>query len=295
MKNKILQPTSLGIFAFIALFFCSMVMVSCGKNTDPVDDPDDPVVVDPKLGTGSPGLVGTAGLNAWDALPVSEKDRIKAWNTIFLHQSVGQDLEEGCKANGFPFEYFGPEDIVDKGLMGGIFVDVGGIANGDPFEKIRVFKEAVQRSKGKINIAIFKFGYADIQDENHLSVQAAYLKMVDDLRKDLPDLRWVHMTPPLVYSVESYDGNAARMKVGEWMRKTLASKDVVFDLQALESNDGVCQQGGVWRICPENRNSASDPSDVNGIDTSDGQGHLGKKAAQRISKAFLMAIYNAAK
>ena len=27
----------------------------------------------------------------------------------------------------------------------------------------------------------------------------------------------------------------------------------------------------------KNRNSASDPSDVNGIDTSDGWGHLGKK------------------
>lgn len=295
MKNKILQPTLLGIFAFIALFFCSMVMVSCGKNTDPVDDPDDPVVVDPKLGAGSPGVVGTAGVNAWDVLPVSEKKRIKAWNTLFLHQSVGQDLEEGSKANGFPFEYFGPGYVADNGLMGGIFVDVGGIANGDPYEKIRVFKEAVQRSKGKINIAVFKFGYADINDENYSAVQDAYLKLVNDIKKEIPDLRWVHMTPPLVYSVESYEGNAARMKVGEWMRTKLVAKDVVFDLQALESNDGACQQGGVWRICPENRNSASDPSDVNGIDTSDGQGHLGKKATQRISKAFLMAIYNAAK
>ena len=48
-------------------------------------------------------------------------------------------------------------------------------------------------------------------------------------------------TPQFVYSVESYDGNAARMKVGEWMRKTRLQR-CGFDLQALESNDGACQQ-----------------------------------------------------
>lgn len=295
MKNNILQPTHFGINTFIAIFLCLMVVVSCAENVDPIDNPDDPVVVDPKLGIGNPGVVGSGGVNAWDILPVTEKNRIKAWNTLFLHQSVGQDLEEGCKGNGFSFEYFGPGDIADKGLMGGIFVDVGGIPNGDPFEKIRVFKEAVQRSKGKINIAIFKFGYADITAENYGAVQTAYQAMVSDLKKEMPDLRWVHMTPPLVYSVEIYDGNPARMKVGDWMRKTFVDKDVVFDLQALESNDGACQLGGVWRICPQNRNSASDPSDVNGIDTSDGQGHIGKNAGLRISKALLLSILNAAK
>lgn len=293
MKNKSQNPMR---YAALLYFCCVLLLqLSCNKDNTTTNDPDDPIAVDPKLGVGLPGVVGTSGVMAWDALALAEKNRIKAWNTLFLHQSVGQDLEEGCKTNGFPFEYFGPDDIADKGLMGGIFVDVGGIPNGDPYEKIRVFKEAVQRSKGKMNIAIFKFGYADIDDNNYLSVQDAYLKMVNDLKKEIPDLRWVHMTPPLVYSVESYDGNPARMKVGEWMRKNLASKDVVFDLQALESNDGACQQGGVWRICPENRNSASDPSDVNGIDTSDGQGHIGKKAGRRISKALLFSIYNAGK
>lgn len=271
-----------------------LLVLSCAKDQPPVVEEEDDIE-NGQLGPGVPGLVGTSGVAAWDAMPPAEKNRIKAWNTLFLHQSVGQDMEEGCKGNGFSFEYFGPGDIADKGLMGGIFVDVGGIPNGDPFEKIRVFKEAVQRSKGKINIAIFKFGYADITAENYGAVQTAYQAMVSDLKKEMPDLRWVHMTPPLVYSVEIYDGNPVRMKVGDWMRKTFVDKDVVFDLQALESNDGACQLGGVWRICPQNRNSASDPSDVNGIDTSDGQGHIGKNAGLRISKALLLSILNAAK
>lgn len=247
------------------------------------------------LGKGQPGSVGIAGIDAWDKLASSEKDRIKNWNALFLHQSVGQDLEEGAKANGFPFDYYGPNDKTDGGLRGGIFVDVGGIANGNPSEKIRVFRENATRNKDLLQIAIFKFGYADIMDDNFEKVKTEYKAFVDALRAQSPNLRFVHVTPPLVYSTTSFEGNAAKMKVGQWMKDTFRGTDVIFDLQALEANDGACQQSNVWRICPENRNSASDPSDVNGIDSSDGQGHIGKKAGQRISKALLMSIYNAGK
>ena len=123
------------------------------------------------LGKGQPGSVGIAGIEAWDKLASSEKDRIKNWNALFLHQSVGQDLEEGAKANGFPFDYYGPNDKTEGGLRGGIFVDVGGIANGNPSEKIRVFRENATRNKDLLQIAIFKFGYADIMDDNFEKVK----------------------------------------------------------------------------------------------------------------------------
>jgi hypothetical protein len=254
-----------------------------------------PGTVSSALGKGQPGVVGLAGIDAWDKLAVSERDRVKGWNTLFLHQSVGQDLEEGAKVNGFPFEYYGKGDQTTKGLHGGIFVDVGGIPNGNPQEKIRVFRENALANKANLNIAVFKFGYADIQDNNFEQVKTDYKKMVDDLRTAIPGLRFVHLTPPLVYSTADYEGNAAKMKVGQWMKTTFSATDIIFDLQELESNNGACQQTNVWRICPENRNTAGDPSDVNGIDSSDGQGHIGKKAGQRISKALLMSIYNAGK
>lgn len=266
--------------------------LSCGKDNDTANS-SDPDINNPM--EGQAGIIGTAGIVAWDGLSSSEKNKIKAWNTLFLHQSVGQDLEEGCKANGFPWEYYGNGDKVDRGFMGGIFVDVGNIPNGNPFEKIRVFKEQILYSKDVVKIGVFKFGYADIDDNNYTQVQTAYKSMVDELKSKVSGFRMLHVTPPLVYSVESYDGNAARMKVGQWMKSTFAMTDVVFDLQALESNDGACKVGDVWRICPENRNSSSDPSDVNGIDTSDGQGHIGKKAGERISKALLLSIYHAGK
>jgi len=290
----------------LLIFSVLTLVLACTKSGEDDPNPGTPGNPNPPnpgtstLGPGQPGVVGLAGVAAWDAVNATEKARVKGWNSLFLHQSVGQDLEEGCEANGFPFEYYGKGDQTNggasgKGLHGGIFVDVGGIANGNPSEKIRVFRENALANKATLNIAIFKFGYADVQDDNYQQVQTEYKRLVDDLRAAIPGLRFVHLTPPLVYSTEAFAGNAAKQKVGAWMKDTFKSTDVIFDLQALESNDGACQQANVWRICPENRNSASDPSDVNGVDSSDGQGHLGKKAVQRISKAFLMSIYNAGK
>jgi hypothetical protein len=278
----------------IVTFFLCILCIACNKSSS--ENPDENNInPNSEIGPGTPGIVGTAGVAAWDGLPDSEKNRIKGWNTLFLHQSVGQDLEEGCKANGFPWEYYGNGDKVNKGLMGGIFVDVGNIPNGNPYEKIRVFKEQILNSNEVVKIGVFKFGYADIDDDNYMQVENAYKNMVVELKSAISGFRMVHVTPPLVFSTEAYDGNSARMKVGQWMKTTYAATDVVFDLQALESNDGACQVQGVWRICEGNRNSASDPSDVNGIDTSPGQGHIGKKASQRISKALLMSIYNSGK
>ncbi|GAB3941262.1 hypothetical protein GCM10028805_04220 [Spirosoma harenae] len=291
-----------------ALFLLFLAVGCSSPSTDLQPDPNNGNPSNPSnpstpgstnLGTGQPGVVGIAGIDAWDKLASTEKERIKSWNTLFLHQSVGQDLEEGAKANGISFEYFGPKDLVDKGaegkgLRGGIFVDVGGIANGNPYEKIRVFKEAALRSKTTLKIAVFKFGYADVLDNNRDQVKTAYKAFVDELRQQIPGLRFVHITPPLVYSTTAEEGNAAKANVGQWMKDTFKSTDVIFDLQAVETNDGACQQSNVPRICQENRASNTDPSDVNGVD-SDGQGHLGKKASLRISKALLYAIYQVGK
>jgi hypothetical protein len=288
----------------ILLLGALMGMLSCSSTSETPDpdntnNPSNPTGSN-TMGKGQAGVVGTAGIAEWDKLSSAEKGRIMGWNALFLHQSVGQDLEEGCKANGYPFDYYGKGDKTDgaasgKGLKGGIFVDVGGIPNGNPYEKMRVFRENATRNKDLLQVMILKFGYADIQDDNFEKVKTEYKALIDALRAQSPQLRFVHVTPPLVYSTAAYEGNAAKMKVGQWMKDTFKSTDVIFDLQALEANDGACQQNNVWRICTENRNSAADPSDVNGIDSSDGQGHIGKKAAQRISKALLMSIYNAGK
>lgn len=252
-------------------------------------DPDPTTVTPP--GKGAPGVVGTAGIKAWDDLSASEKGKIKGWNTIFMHQSVGTDLEDGASANGFRFEYFDLNEKPDKGLSGNVF----STSNGMPLEKMAEFKKNVLAHKGILKIAIFKFGYADIRDEDMEAVRTAYKQMIEDLRTQIPGLRFVHITPPLVYIATRDEGNEAKMEMGEWMKTTFSGKDVVFDLQAVESNDGACKLGNVWRICDEYRSTASCPSKSQGVDAPEGQGHLCEAAAAKVSKAFLMSIYNTGK
>lgn len=278
------------------IFALLLALLGCAKSPDDGNTPTPtaPITTPTGLGKGQPGTVGLAGIDAWDKLATAEKDRINGWRVLFLHQSVGQDLEEGSRANGYRFTYYGPDGKLSDGLNGGIFVDVGGIANGNPADKIRVFNDHALRNKATLQIAVFKFGYADIRDDNREAVKTAYKAFIDALRAQIPGLRFVHITPPLVYDTSADGGNAAKLTVGQWMKTTFGPTDVIFDLQAIETNENACQQGGVARICQDNRASATDPSEVNGVD-SDGQGHLGKRASQRISKALLLSIYQAGK
>lgn len=282
------------------LFFLTLLigLLSCSKsNNDPgPDDPDntstDPVTGEPssEIGKGQPGVVGLSGIDAWDKLPASEKNRIKGWNTIFMHQSVGGDLEDGAEANGFKFEYFDLSSA-PKGLSGNVF----SVSNGDPMGKMAEFKKNALAHKSVLKIAVFKFGYADINDGNIEQVKTAYKQMVDDLRGQIPNLRFIHITPPLIYIVTKDDGNAAKMAVAQWMKDTFRDKDVIYELEEIESNNGSCKLGNVLRICDENRSTAGCSSKNQGVDAAEGQGHLCEKAASRISKAFLMSIYNAGK
>ena len=280
MKNSLL---------LVAFFF----FLSCSKSDDSTPDPDPsvPSTGSTALGKGQAGAVGIAGIEAWDKLAGSEKDRIKGWNTIFMHQSVGGDLEDGAAANGFKFEYFDLSEKPDKGLSGNVF----SVSNGDPLGKIAEFKRNALAHKSLVKIAIFKFGYADITDANLEQAEVAYKALIDDLRTQIPGLRFVHITPPLIYIVSKDEGNAAKMKMAQWMKDMFKDKDVIYDLQEIESDNGACKVGSVWMICDKYRSKANCPSKGQGIDAPEGQGHLCEKEATRISKAFLMSIYNCGK
>ncbi|MCE7042035.1 hypothetical protein [Dyadobacter sp. CY312] len=278
---------------FFLLVFASLSCSNSGTEPDPKDSGNtDP---DPNTGTeipgkGQAGIVGLSGIADWDNLPKTEKDRIKSWNSIFMHQSVGGDLEDGAEANGYKFEYFDLSST-PKGLSGNVF----SASNGDPMGKMEEFRKNILAHKAVVNIAIFKFGYADINDNNIEVVKTAYKKMIDDLRTQVTGIRFVHITPPLIYITSKDDGNAAKMNVAQWMKDTFKDKDVIYELEEIESNNGACKLGNVLRICEENRSTVGCSSKNQGVDAPEGQGHLCEKAALRISKAFLMSIYNAGK
>jgi hypothetical protein len=271
-----------------SLFLTTILMFSCEKSDESSDNSTDP---NTPFGKGEAGITGIAGIDAWDKLSTTEKDRIKSWNTIFMHQSVGGDLEDGADNNGFKFEYFDLKEKPNKGLSGNVF----SASNGNPIEKIAEFKENALAHKSIIKIAVFKFGYADINDGNLVQVKNAYKQLIDDLRSQIAGLRFVHITPPLIYIVTKDDGNAAKMKMATWMKETFKDKDSIFDLQEVESDNGNCKLGSVWTICDKYRSTAKCPSKSQGVDAPEGQGHLCESAANRISKAFLYSIYQAGK
>lgn len=269
----------------------ALTFTFCSKNTDV--DPNAGTIgttTNPTTGSGQAGVNGIASIDAWDNLASSEKNRIKNWNTIFMHQSVGGDLEDGANNNGFKFEYFDLNEK-PKGLSGNVF----NASNGNPIGKISEFKTNALTHKNIIKIVIFKFGYADITDANLEPIKTAYKNLIDDLRSQIPGLRFVHVTPPLVYIVTKDDGNSAKMKMAQWMKESFKAKDNIFDLQEIESDNGSCSLNGVWTICNKYRSTSTCPSKNQGVDAPEGQGHLCESAATRISKAFLYSIYQSGK
>jgi len=234
-------------------------------------------------------VVSLDGVAAWDALAAGEKAKVTSYGTLFLHQSVGQDLEDGAEAAGFKFSYYGPDHQLSAGLNGGIFVDVKpGLANGNPAEKLAVFKDAVLRNESGLRVAALKLGYADVRAADLASVQAQYQTMAGELRA--AGVRVLHITPPLVFDTAE---NPPKIAMRTWMLATFKS-DIVFDLQDIESQSGGarCEIGGVWRICAQNRSTSACPSKSQGVD-GDGAGHLCEREAGRIAKALLYSIYRA--
>lgn len=275
-----------------AMMLATLFFWSCKSEIDEnLDNDTNPPTTNTNLGDGQPGIIGISGIDAWDKLSTDDRNKIKSWNTIFMHQSVGGDLEDGANANGFKFEYFDRNEKPEKGLSGNVF----SVSNGNPMEKMKEFKEMALIHKSIIKIAIFKFGYADINDANIEQVKTAYKQMIDDLRTQIPGLRFVHITPPLVYISTKDDGNGAKMKVGDWMKSSFKDKDIIFELQELESDNGQCKLGNVWRICDQYRSTANCPSKEQGVDAPEGQGHICEKKAKRIAKALLYSIYQAGK
>lgn len=233
----------------------------------------------PKVG----GAVGVDGIAGWDALPASEKARVASTPILYLHQSVGQDLEDGAEAVGVKFQYYGKDATgVAPGPNGGLFADVGPIDNGKPFEKLALIERLAARHAGKLRVMAFSFGYADVRDSDLARVQAEYERVAGAVKRSGAVM--VHVTPPLVFDVAE---NRPKMAMRTWMLARFAGEPI-FDLQDVESRDGAarCEVGGVWRICPSVRSTAACPSKSQGVD-GDGQGHLCERKAAVLAKALL--------
>ena len=244
-------------------------------------------------GPTTPGTYGFASIALWDALPQGEKDKVKSFRSIFMHQSVGGDMEDGAEANGFKFEYAESSGSVGGGSKQGPFGALAG-SNGNPGSKTSAMTGFVDRSGTALRVAALKFGYADVVTSTLSQAQSTYSAMVTSVKAK--GVRVVHVTPPFVYNVPG--DNAPKMRFRQWLIDTYPS-DVIFDLQDAESidpNGGArCERGGSWEICNSVRSTSGCSSRNQGVDSPSGQGHLCFAQAQRIVKGFLYSIYQAGK
>jgi hypothetical protein len=183
---------------------------------------------------------------------------------IFGHQSVGKNIMDGIakivKEN--PFIALDIKESADPNDMApGTLAHFAVGKNGNAESKIQDFEEKIRsQSGGKIDIALFKFCFVDIDaktDVNHLF--DAYKRTMDGLHKDFPDISFVHVTVPLLRKEETTlkilvkkilgqtDGffadahNIKRTDYNNLLVKEYSGKDPIFDLAKIESREGANQ------------------------------------------------------
>ncbi len=261
-----------------------------GAPPPPVDGGPPPTDGGPRPGN----VVGNDGIAAWKALSAAEKAKVGAARTLFLHMSVGQDLENGVEANGVNFRTYSSGSTAAVGLNGGIFRSGFGVDNGNPTQKVQVWQTESAKAANNLNVAIMKYGYADVTAPLLATAKSVYATAVTALKAK--GIKVVHVTPPLVFDTRE---NPPKLQLRDWMFATFPS-DPIFDLVDVESTNpstgARCEVGGVWQICQGVRSTAaclSDQSGPGGDDAS--QGHLCPTQATRLAPAFLYAIYLAVK
>ncbi len=243
----------------------------------------------PETGTeaGTALVVGFNGIAAWSTLSAAERARVDTARVAFLHQSVGQDLEDGVNANGVATDYVTSSGTVTApGFSGGLFTT----SNGNPLGKIAEWRAfALRNGPARLHVAAMKFGYADVEGDL-TSFESAYASAAAAIRA--AGMRVLHVTPPLVYNAPS--DNAPKAQLRAWMLSAFPG-DVIFDLADAESVDPVtgarCERGGFWEICARVRSTAACPSAGQGVDAPSGQGHLCAADAARVARAFLYAVH----
>jgi hypothetical protein len=185
--------------------------------------------------------VGFSGIAAWGALTDLQREDVRSYQSFFLHQSVGADLEDGAQASGYPFEYLASGDTTpNPGLNGGLF----NASNGNYSGKTAEFLATAIANQATLRVAIMKFGYADVVEGSLGAAKESYLNAVAGIKSK--QIRVLHVTPPLVYGVP--EENAPKMAFRSWMIETFPN-DIIFDLEDVESTDPALARGRSATAC----------------------------------------------
>lgn len=235
-----------------------------------------------------------------DASLRADFDRIAQQRIFFGHQSVGVNLLDGIKqlavmAN-VPIRVF--ETPMAKGVDASGFGHTFVAKNGDPFQKLVSFEQAMGAQPTGLDIALVKFCFVDISaDTDVKALFARYRATLARLKAKNPGTTFVHITVPLTTVQSGFKGalkrmlgyppsgaieNVHREKYNELLRNEYQGREPVFDLARIESTtpDGA-PVTGEWK---DNVAPAMAP-----VYTDDG-GHLNAVGRLRAARALVSIL-----
>ncbi len=224
------------------------------------------------------GVVGVDGVAAFDALDEATRSTARSARVLFGHQSVGVNILSGAAELGFRSRTVArAADLAAPGWGEAEIAE-----NHHPVKKVASFDALVvgQELGSRADVVGMKLCWVDFYEpEKTIGLTEVYSAEVDRIRAKYPKLSIFHVTPPL--ATKEPKENADRVAFGKWLLTTYGTRDVVLDLQAVESTapDGrACSVGGVPALCAA---------------YAEDDGHLNREGSVRAAKAFIVAIARA--
>jgi len=177
--------------------------------------------------------------------------------TIFFgHASVGQNIVQGMKEIVGMDPRFGKIRIVefDEATVvkePGFYHAING-ENGYPKTKCNAFLNLLLRNRlgDRLDAGLFKFCYLDIErDSNVREIFDYYVTTVEEVKKEFPKLKIVHVTVPLYVHPTGVKGfiknilrpdmaNVNRNRFNELLKNRYSGTDPIYDLARVEYETG---------------------------------------------------------
>jgi len=190
-----------------------------------------------------------------DVDPSLRKDleRIAQKRIYFGHQSVGENLLGGVQQLSTIASI--PICVLEIPTANGVKATGLGYTfvarNGDPFQKLKSFEQAMGQQPTMLDIALVKFCFVDITaDTDVKAVFARYRTTIDGLKARNPGTTFVHITAPLTTVQSGFKGslkkligrapygaieNIRREEYNELLRQAYWGREPLFDLARVKS------------------------------------------------------------
>jgi len=179
---------------------------------------------------------------------LSENSVLKTVKILFGHRSVGSNIMDGIIRLNEEIPKLSLVITDQKNLLQKDSVVFYHYKNGEntfPYSKVDSFYSNITKFNQRVNIAFFKFCYADITRKTDVEKLFAYYKeKMSLIESSSPNIRFIHFTVPLktkpkgfkgaIKSLIKWDDNRKRNEFNNMIRKEYP-ENKIFDLARYES------------------------------------------------------------